>query len=141
MELRLNASACQMVVLTLRLYEPSRLHYRVSNIWPLIISVMLTRLTGMPRCSPNTRSDFLNINDRLFEVLGSTTNREPFRLLSKEMNGMKGRIFKILPDGRRVNPVDPTTMSNLIDNSIRTGQNEELWLNPMRMVFSPHPIE
>jgi hypothetical protein len=93
----------------------------------------------MPRCTPHTKADFLNLNDRLYEVLGSLTNREPFRLLERELNGMKGRIFRLQKNGARTNPVDPTDMSDYINESINTGQNEDQWLEPIRRVSYTRP--
>jgi len=89
---------------------------------------------GLPRCTPNSKCDFLNTNDRLFEVLGSLTNRSPFRLLDGELNRLKGKIFEIGPNGRRTNPVAPQVFEQAIEDSIRDEGNEEAWLEPLRGV-------
>lgn len=51
---------------------------------------------GMRRVTPNSPDGQRNLNERLYEVLGSRMNRAPFRLLERESNGIKGRIFRTL---------------------------------------------
>jgi hypothetical protein len=61
------------------------------------------------------------MNDRLFEVLGSKNNREPFAVLGREMNGVKGRIFQSGGLGERTNIVDEDDIEEMIQNSVRNG--------------------
>ncbi len=91
---------------------------------------------GMPRCAPHTTKDFLNINERLFEVMGSKTNRAPFRLLESSLNGLKGNLFVVYDDGTRPNPVEIDRMMGYLADSIRNGSGEELWLEPLRRVIA-----
>lgn len=95
---------------------------------------------GIARPTPNTRRDFLNVNDRLFEILGSNTNRSPFRVLDKNMNGMKGRIFHRDQEKSGSGSNDRTALvsavrfEGFITTAIQTGTDEEAFLEPMRMV-------
>lgn len=86
---------------------------------------------ALPDPTPFTDVNWGNINNRLFEILGSKTNRAPFRTLDRPMNNMKGKIFA------RQNPYDLTELRNHITNAIATGQGEETFLQPMRMVCIP----
>jgi len=94
--------------------------------------------SGGPRVAPGTKSDFLNINDRFYEALGSTTNRKPFRLFDKSLNGMKGRLMNINDKGKRVSPVADETMELYIEDAIELGADEEDFLNPLREVSYGH---
>ncbi len=91
---------------------------------------------GGPRPAPNTQSDFLNLNDKFFECVGSTTNRKAFRLFEKGLNGIKGRLFNIADNGNRVNPVSQALMEENIEGAIALGVHEENFLSPMRAVSS-----
>ncbi|KAK1753839.1 hypothetical protein QBC47DRAFT_430865, partial [Echria macrotheca] len=91
---------------------------------------------NMPRPAPRTRSDFRSMNDKFAECLGSTTNKAPFRLLEKGLNGMKGALFNIDAKGNRVNPVAASRMQQWIDFAIVTGDDEEYFLSPLRSVIA-----
>jgi hypothetical protein len=89
---------------------------------------------GGPRPAPNTQSDFLNLNDKIFECIGSTTNRRTFRMFEKGLNGMKGRLFNIDDSGGRFNPVRDAAMTQYIQGAIVFGTGEENFLSPLRSV-------
>ncbi|KAH9999574.1 hypothetical protein F4779DRAFT_635983 [Xylariaceae sp. FL0662B] len=83
-----------------------------------------------PNTKANKRRNFNNINNRLFEILGSSVNRAPFRMLDASMNNMKGSIYS------RENPVEPRRMQTLINNAISSGSGEEEFLQPLRRVIA-----
>jgi hypothetical protein len=87
-----------------------------------------------PQAGPS-RKDFRNLNDRVAEILGSTTNRAVFRRLEKGLNGEKGRVFKTNPRGQRTNPVQNSRMRDFITSSIRNQRGEDRFLNPIRRVI------
>ncbi|KLU87064.1 hypothetical protein MAPG_06069 [Magnaporthiopsis poae ATCC 64411] len=96
--------------------------------------------------TPWTRAKFDGLNSRLYEVIGSKTNRAPFRLLSRDLNNMKGRIFNMQYDsatGEKLgspNPRADNYMRRQIDNTFdaATGSLEEAqgFLNALRDVVA-----
>ena len=80
------------------------------------------RASGRPGVAPGTKSDFTNIQDRYFEALGSMTNRKPFRLFERSLNGEKGKLMGIDDrTGKRIAPVADNRMRQHIDGAIMFG--------------------
>ena len=81
-----------------------------------------------PRANPDWYR--WSLHNRLYEILGSSFNREPFRMLPASLNGMKGRIFA----GH--SPVHNATWRGYLQHSTDTGTNAEAFLEPLRQTVA-----
>ncbi|KAM0272162.1 hypothetical protein ACHAQH_008839 [Verticillium albo-atrum] len=82
---------------------------------------------GMRRITPTSPKSQRNVNARLFEVMGATTNRAALRLLDNNTNEFKGRVFKMNHDRNtgeqtgRTDMVDGQVMERYLDALIAPG--------------------
>ncbi|KAF4472553.1 glycosyl hydrolase family 71 [Fusarium albosuccineum] len=105
----------------------SRLHNSARGI-PAASTVFRNDLPSLPRAgaSRSTRTP----NDYFMDRFGSTGNRTPLLLAERNMNQVKGRVF-----ARDVSPQSPEKFDDAIQNSIRTGRGEQVFLEPIRQVI------
>ncbi|KAM7216064.1 hypothetical protein V8F06_008537 [Rhypophila decipiens] len=74
--------------------------------------------------------DRMNLNDRMFSILGSNYNRAPFRLIPRTINNMKGKVFALQQ------PFDLPTWLTTVGEAAEADIGEEDWLEPLREIVS-----
>lgn len=81
----------------------------------------LSTLRKVTPTSPEEHDVLFNphsVNDRLFEILGSSTNRAPLRLVDSSTNNFKGRCFKTIYDAKTNRR---TGITDLVQERIQRG--------------------
>lgn len=84
-------------------------------------------LRNLPRVGLGTSPT--NLNDRVFEALGSSSNREDFIICEKQLNAFKGKLFK----GQL--PYDLSEFKKEVLGTIQRGDDPKDWLQRIRLVL------
>ncbi|KAK2753526.1 mutanase [Colletotrichum kahawae] len=66
----------------------------------------------------------------MFEAIGSYANRRSMFLVSRSLNGRKGKMFG------GANPMSDVNMEDGVEDAIMTGKNEKVILQPIREVIA-----
>lgn len=79
------------------------------------------------KVTPTSRS-IRNPSKAMFEAIGSYANRRTMFLVSRSLNGRKGKMFE------GVKPMSDVILEDGMTDAIKTGKNEKVILQPIREV-------